>query len=106
MKTSLSYLIIKTDVRTAGAQPRFVESVNNVQQYSSKTIGYPNVYGLYVGRFVGGLSVGAFSVGIPPYVEDISEKQLLPTLANFYHVHLACGVLFGYVVGKDKIFYI
>ncbi|XP_053619649.1 facilitated trehalose transporter Tret1-like isoform X1 [Plodia interpunctella] len=59
----------------------------------------PNVYGLYVGRFVGGVAVGAFSVGIPPYVEDIAENELLPTLANFYHVHLACGVLFGYIVG-------
>ncbi|KAL0860763.1 hypothetical protein ABMA27_009308 [Loxostege sticticalis] len=59
----------------------------------------PNVYGLYVGRFVGGIAVGAFSVGIPPYVEDIAEKHLVPTLANFYHVNLACGVLFGYVVG-------
>ncbi|XP_060807065.1 facilitated trehalose transporter Tret1 [Amyelois transitella] len=59
----------------------------------------PNVYGLYVGRFVGGVAVGAFSVGIPPYVEDIAESDLLPTLANFYHVHLACGVLFGYIVG-------
>ncbi|CAG4945301.1 unnamed protein product [Parnassius apollo] len=59
----------------------------------------PNVYGLYVGRFVGGVAVGAFSVGIPPYIEDIAEKQLLPTLANFYHVHFACGVLFGYIAG-------
>ncbi|XP_059062973.1 facilitated trehalose transporter Tret1-like [Achroia grisella] len=59
----------------------------------------PNVYGLYVGRFVGGVAVGAFSVGIPPYVEDIAEKQLLATLANFYHVHFTCGVLFGYIVG-------
>lgn len=59
----------------------------------------PNAYGLYVGRFVGGVAVGAFSVGIPPYVEDIAEKQLLPTLANFYHVHLTCGILFGYIVG-------
>lgn len=59
----------------------------------------PNVYGLYVGRFVGGIAVGAFSVGIPPYVEDIAEKQLLKTLANFYHVHFSCGVLFGYIIG-------
>ncbi|XP_075986737.1 facilitated trehalose transporter Tret1-like [Anticarsia gemmatalis] len=59
----------------------------------------PNVYGLYVGRFVGGVAVGAFSVGIPPYVEDIAEKQLLPTMANFYHVHFSCGVLFGYIIG-------
>lgn len=59
----------------------------------------PNVYGLYVGRFVGGIAVGAFSVSIPPYVEDIAEKQLLSTLANFYHVHLSCGILFGYIIG-------
>ncbi|CAH0597771.1 unnamed protein product [Chrysodeixis includens] len=59
----------------------------------------PNVYGLYVGRFVGGMALGAFSVGIPPYIEDIAEKQILPTLANFYHVHFSCGVLFGYVIG-------
>ncbi|CAH2059723.1 unnamed protein product, partial [Iphiclides podalirius] len=58
----------------------------------------PNVYGLYVGRFVGGVAVGAFSVGIPPYIEDIAEKHMLPTLANFYHVHISCGVLFGYVI--------
>ncbi|XP_072936233.1 facilitated trehalose transporter Tret1-like isoform X2 [Epargyreus clarus] len=59
----------------------------------------PNVYGLYVGRFVGGVAVGAFSVAIPPYIEDIAEKHMLPTLANFYHVHFACGVLFGYIIG-------
>ncbi|CAH2097249.1 unnamed protein product [Euphydryas editha] len=60
----------------------------------------PNVYGLYVGRFVGGMAVGAFSVGIPPYVEDIAEEHILPALVNFYHVHFACGVLFGYIIGK------
>lgn len=59
----------------------------------------PNVYGLYVGRFVGGTALGAFSVGIPPYIEDIAEKQILSTLANFYHVHFSCGVLFGYIIG-------
>lgn len=59
----------------------------------------PNVYGLYVGRFVGGIAVGAFSVAIPPYVEDIAEKQQLKTLASFYHVHFSCGVLFGYIIG-------
>ncbi|NP_001165395.1 sugar transporter 4 [Bombyx mori] len=59
----------------------------------------PNVYGLYVGRFVGGIAVGAFSVSIPPYVEDIAEKHLLKTLANFYHVDFNCGVLFGYFIG-------
>ncbi|CAK1541159.1 unnamed protein product [Leptosia nina] len=59
----------------------------------------PNVYGLYVGRFVSGIAVGAFSVAIPPYVEDIAEKQILPALANFYHVHFACGILFGYIIG-------
>ncbi|XP_063542025.1 facilitated trehalose transporter Tret1-like isoform X1 [Cydia strobilella] len=59
----------------------------------------PNVYGLYVGRFVGGVAVGAFSVAIPPYVADIAEKHLWPTLANFYHVHFSCGILFGYIIG-------
>ncbi|CAH0720990.1 unnamed protein product, partial [Brenthis ino] len=59
----------------------------------------PSVYGLYVGRFVGGIAVGAFSVGIPPYVEDIAEKHLLPSLVTFYHVHFACGVLFAYIIG-------
>ncbi|KAG6444239.1 hypothetical protein O3G_MSEX003277 [Manduca sexta] len=59
----------------------------------------PNVYGLYVGRFVSGIAVGALSVAIPPYVEDIAEKQQLKTLANFYHVHFSCGVLFGYIIG-------
>ncbi|XP_047539807.1 facilitated trehalose transporter Tret1-like isoform X4 [Vanessa atalanta] len=59
----------------------------------------PNVYGIYVGRFVGGMAVGAFSVGIPPYIEDIAEKHILPALVNYYHVHFACGVLFGYIIG-------
>ncbi|XP_039760786.1 facilitated trehalose transporter Tret1-like isoform X2 [Pararge aegeria] len=59
----------------------------------------PNVYGLYVGRFVGGVAVGAFSVSVPPYVEDIAESHLLPALANFYHVLFACGLLFGYIIG-------
>lgn len=58
------------------------------------------MYGLYVGRFVGGVAVGAFSVSIPPYIEDIAEKELLPSLASFYHMHFACGVLFGYIIGK------
>lgn len=59
----------------------------------------PNVYGLYVGRFVGGTALGALSVGIPPYIEDIAEKQILPALVTFYHVHFSCGVLFGYIIG-------
>ncbi|XP_052744877.1 facilitated trehalose transporter Tret1-like isoform X2 [Bicyclus anynana] len=63
----------------------------------------PNVYGLFVGRFVGGVAVGAFSVGVPPYVEDIAEKHLLPALANFYHVLFACGLLFGYIIGMVQI---
>lgn len=56
--------------------------------------------GLFVGRFVGGVAVGAFSVGVPPYVEDIAEKHLLPALANYYHVLFACGILFGYIIGE------
>ncbi|CAB3223071.1 unnamed protein product [Arctia plantaginis] len=59
----------------------------------------PNVYGLYVGRFVGGVALGAFSVSIPPYIEDIAEKQILRAMANFYHVHFSCGILFGYIIG-------
>ncbi|GBP28758.1 Facilitated trehalose transporter Tret1 [Eumeta japonica] len=59
----------------------------------------PNVYGIYVGRFVGGVALGALSVAVPPYVADIAEPQLLQSLANFYHVQLAAGVLFGYIVG-------
>ncbi|KAJ2940007.1 hypothetical protein O0L34_g14038 [Tuta absoluta] len=66
----------------------------------------PNVYGLYVGRVVGGVAVGAFSVSIPPYIEDIAEKPLLSTLANFYHLHFSCGILFGYIIGMvNSIFW-
>lgn len=65
----------------------------------------PNVYGLYVGRFVGGVALGAFSVSIPPYIEDIAEKQILRAMANFYHVHFSCGVLFGYIIGKIILIY-
>ncbi|XP_048486574.1 facilitated trehalose transporter Tret1 isoform X2 [Plutella xylostella] len=59
----------------------------------------PNVYGLYVGRFVAGVAVGAISVAIPPYVADIAETVLLPSLVNFYHVLFTSGVLFGYIIG-------
>lgn len=59
----------------------------------------PNVYGLYVGRFVSGVAMGAFSVAIPPYVADIAESQILPALANFYHVMFSGGILFGYIIG-------
>ncbi|KAI5631231.1 sugar transporter domain-containing protein [Phthorimaea operculella] len=47
----------------------------------------------------------ASSVSIPPYIEDIAEKPLLSTLANFYHLHFSCGVLFGYIIGMVNIFW-
>lgn len=49
---------------------------------------------------MGGIAVGAFSVAIPPYVADIGETHLVPSLANFFHVQFSGGILFGYIIGK------
>lgn len=53
----------------------------------------------YVGRFITGMSGGAFSIVAPVYTAEIGEKHIRGALGTYYEFMLAVGVEFSYVVG-------
>lgn len=58
-----------------------------------------SVYGLYLGRFIGGLVVGVVSVTVPLYVNEISDNSVRGTLGTFFQLQLVIGILVMYLVG-------
>lgn len=53
----------------------------------------------YAGRFITGMSGGAFSIVSPLYTAEIGEKHIRGSLGTYYEFMLAVGVEFSYVVG-------
>ncbi|XP_077283533.1 facilitated trehalose transporter Tret1-like [Arctopsyche grandis] len=58
-----------------------------------------SVYCFYVGRFVGGVAVGAISVAVPPYVVEMAHPTARDAVGNFYQIQLTSGILFGFLAG-------
>lgn len=70
------------------------------------TIGYglvifaSNVIMLMIGRFLLGISGGAFCVAAPIYTAEIAQPEIRGSLGGYFQLMLVIGVLFSYIVGK------
>lgn len=53
----------------------------------------------YFGRFITGLSGGAFCVAAPLYTAEISENEIRGTLGSYFQLMLTVGILAAYVLG-------
>lgn len=53
-----------------------------------------------IGRFILGVSGGAFCVAAPTYTAEIAEARVRGTLGSYFQLMLAIGVVFAYIVGK------
>lgn len=55
---------------------------------------------LIVGRFITGLSGGAFCVTAPAYTSEIAQDSIRGTLGSYFQLMITVGILFAYVVGS------
>jgi len=53
----------------------------------------------YFGRFITGLSGGAFCVAAPLYTAEIAESEIRGTLGSYFQLMLTIGILASYVLG-------
>ncbi|XP_017878262.1 facilitated trehalose transporter Tret1-like [Ceratina calcarata] len=53
-----------------------------------------------IGRFITGLSSGAFCVAAPMYAAEIAEKEIRGTLGAFFQLLLTVGILLSYILGN------
>jgi len=53
-----------------------------------------------VGRFITGMTGGAFSLTAPAYTSEISEKEIRGALGSYFQLMVTIGILFGYGVGS------
>nr|XP_003704545.1 PREDICTED: facilitated trehalose transporter Tret1-like [Megachile rotundata] len=54
----------------------------------------------YVGRFMGGISVGAFCVALPIYTTEIAEDKIRGSLGSYFQLLFAVGILLSYIIGS------
>lgn len=53
----------------------------------------------YAGRLFNGFSCGAFSVIIPVYLAEISDKRIRGKIITLFQILLFDGILFSYILG-------
>ncbi|XP_053970928.1 facilitated trehalose transporter Tret1-like [Hylaeus volcanicus] len=53
----------------------------------------------YIGRFITGISVGAFCVVAPLYTAEIAENSIRGRLGSYFQLLLTVGILLSYVLG-------
>lgn len=53
----------------------------------------------YIGRFITGLSGGAFCVAAPIYTAEIAENEIRGTLGSYFQLLLTTGILLSYILG-------
>lgn len=53
----------------------------------------------YFGRFITGLSGGAFCVAAPLYTSEIAENEIRGTLGSYFQLMLTVGILISYILG-------
>lgn len=62
---------------------------------------FPNgVLMITIGRFILGVSGGAFCVAAPTYTAEIAEARVRGTLGSYFQLMLVIGVVFAYIVSK------
>ncbi|XP_011347516.1 facilitated trehalose transporter Tret1 isoform X2 [Ooceraea biroi] len=54
----------------------------------------------YAGRFILGISSGAFCVAAPLYTAEISESEIRGTLGSYFQLMLTIGILAAYLLGN------
>ncbi|XP_031635409.1 facilitated trehalose transporter Tret1-like [Contarinia nasturtii] len=60
-----------------------------------------NLAMLDVGRFLLGISGGAFCISAPTYTSEISEASIRGTLGTYFQLMMVVGVLFPYIIGSQ-----
>ncbi|GJQ74424.1 hypothetical protein Trydic_g21294 [Trypoxylus dichotomus] len=55
---------------------------------------------LYVGRMLTGMSMGAFMVTNPVYINEITQKEIRGILGSLTQLFISGGILFDAIVGK------
>lgn len=53
----------------------------------------------YLGRFITGVSGGAFCVAAPLYTSEIAESEIRGTLGSYFQLMLTVGILISYILG-------
>lgn len=53
----------------------------------------------YFGRFITGVSGGAFCVAAPLYTSEIAESEIRGTLGSYFQLMLTVGILISYILG-------
>ncbi|XP_014485614.1 PREDICTED: facilitated trehalose transporter Tret1 isoform X2 [Dinoponera quadriceps] len=62
---------------------------------------FANTVGMfYAGRFITGVSSGAFCVAAPLYTAEIAESEIRGALGSFFQLLLTIGILLTYVFGS------
>lgn len=54
---------------------------------------------LLIGRFIIGLSGGAFCISAPQYSSEIVEVNIRGTVGSFFELMISSGILFTYIIG-------
>lgn len=54
---------------------------------------------LYAGRIFNGFSIGAYSVIIPVYLAEISDKKIRGKIITLFQILVCDGILFSYLLG-------
>lgn len=60
-----------------------------------------SIWMFYLGRFITGVSGGAFCVTAPLYTSEIAENQIRGTLGSYFQLMLVVGILVTYILGPN-----
>lgn len=60
-----------------------------------------NVVMICIGRFITGISVGAYFIAAPPYLAEIADKHIRGRLCSFFHLMITTGILMVYAMGTS-----
>lgn len=59
----------------------------------------PSLATVYTGRFMTGLSMGAFCISCPVYTSEIAEKEIRGVVGTFFQLFLTIGILYAQITG-------
>lgn len=96
---ALVCLVIGTIIQTIGRKLTMLLLVVPFTIGWALVIFASNVPMLLVGRFLLGISGGAFCVAAPTYTAEIAQSDIRGTLGSYFQLMMVIGILFVYVVG-------
>lgn len=66
-----------------------------------------NLTMMFIGRFILGISGGAFCVTAPMYTGEIAQDEIRGSLGSYFQLMVTIGILFVYSVGAGvRVFYL